>query len=207
MSGEQPGPGPEEQGTKGLFASLREKWNSRGKGRHVRESMKSEATLRTDGEQRVLRQYWENPEAMQTALRAYTSPERIIRPDVGLGENVEIPTLTGPVTFTKEHESWRTNRPRAIYDSMLFSDEFVLVPSVPPAPPAPPESKPRSTDAHANGERDYAFRPGKTVVDLGSGEATGLIDYALQYPETTFIGIDTGTIQNYLLWMHRVCNW
>src|SRR4029079_9640771 len=40
------------------------------------------------------------------------------------------------------------------------------------------------------GGYDAVFLPGKTVLDLGSGQAVGLMQLSEKHPETTFIGID-----------------
>jgi hypothetical protein len=39
---------------------------------------------------------------------------------------------------------------------------------------------------------EEAFKAGKVVLELGSGEALGLMEFSLEHPDTVFIGIDVG---------------
>lgn len=39
---------------------------------------------------------------------------------------------------------------------------------------------------------NFALAAGRTVLDLGSGEAIALLEYSQKFPKTTFIGIDSG---------------
>lgn len=41
------------------------------------------------------------------------------------------------------------------------------------------------------GGYDEVMKPGKTVLDLGPGQALGLMQFAEKHPETSFIGIDS----------------
>lgn len=40
------------------------------------------------------------------------------------------------------------------------------------------------------GGYDEAFRAGKTVLDIAPGQAVGLMQFALQFPKTSFLGVD-----------------
>lgn len=96
--------------------------------------------------------------------------------------------------FTNE-SNWITDRPRGSYDCMLFADEFVDREKI---------TQGWSVENHLRkavkrpgakplfGGQNFAFAPGKNVLDIASGEALAILEYALDFPETTFIGIDKG---------------
>lgn len=143
----------------------------------------------TGGEQRTYVPYWESPEVMRDTLTRYVSKNRYAESPLAVGQEVQIPTLTGPVSYTKGETAWRTDRDHDYYDGMLFGDEFMLVRK---DPALKPYAVLKDRDSLFNGERDHALRAGNVVLDLGSGEAVGLMEYSLQYPDTVFIGVDQG---------------
>jgi hypothetical protein len=97
---------------------------------------------------------------------------------VAAGESVRIPTsLTERTTFTRETEEWVTNRTDNEYRQTLFADDL---------PDAAPEC------AHIAGGEQEAMAPGKTVLDVASGEAIALLRFAEDHPGTKFIGVDAG---------------
>lgn len=105
---------------------------------------------------------------------------------------------TGPhigLTYRKAYEEEFgspniTNRGANKYKDMLFSDEFErgnvnLSKGI-------FEVKHRlgSSNIIAGGIQN-AFAPGKTVLELGSGEAFALLQFSIDFPRTTFIGVDS----------------
>lgn len=140
---------------------------------------------------------WESEEAMHVAIQEYLQRPRYTEPPLRKGESVDIPTVHGFVIFTKKDDIWKTNREAAEYDAFLFGEEFQLKP--PPTGTEPLQSIQKDPASSYNGERDFAFHEGKTVLDLGSGEAVALHEYARMYPNTTFIGADTGYSQTHTL--------
>jgi hypothetical protein len=98
--------------------------------------------------------------------------------------------------FINTHGGWQTDRSLNSYDNMLFHDEFVDTPPVTEnwsvANMLRPSARRTETTQVIAGGRDGAFAKGKNVLDIASGEALALLQYAELYPETSFIGIDIG---------------
>jgi hypothetical protein len=72
------------------------------------------------------------------------------------------------------HEGWTAYRDMSVYKKMVFGDQF----------DSPEDSRPLA------GGEETALAPGKVVLEIGSGLAVALTQYAQKYKQTTFIGID-----------------
>ncbi len=128
----------------------------------------------------------------------YIHLDRSTAPYKGLQR--EIPVTNGKtVNFTVASESYDTDRPINAYQEMLFPDEYDVLSQAESnqiygsgwsitffLSEAPKKKNP----APVAGGIEKAFRAGNTVLDLGSGEAVGLTQFALNFPHTTFIGVD-----------------
>ncbi|VVA43395.1 conserved hypothetical protein [Candidatus Roizmanbacteria bacterium] len=111
------------------------------------------------------------------------------------GETVVIPT--GPhetITYTSPWRlegDYRTGRSANMYKEELFSDQFIrenvnLSKGI-------FEVRQRSDASQIiAGGIDGAFASGKTVLELGSGQAIALLKFSKDYSNTIFIGIDSG---------------
>jgi hypothetical protein len=113
-------------------------------------------------------------------------------PRIKSGERVRIPlNRFSEIMYRNENEKWWTNRDSTMYDIMVFSDEYQEIPRLSQDLPRLSSIRDDSSEIIAGG-RDKAFSAGKTVLDLGSGEAIALLEYSKLYPRTVFIGIDQG---------------
>lgn len=122
----------------------------------------------------------------QQRMRTYVREGKQRPQPLPVGQPLTIPTTSGEIRFTKGNKDWETDRDKDGYNAILFSDEFDK-----PAIGQPPTRKQDRGGIIAGGQ-EAAFAPGKTVLDLGSGEALALLEYAEEFPDTTFIGIDMG---------------
>lgn len=89
--------------------------------------------------------------------------------------------------YTKTERHWISNRDADVYNYVLFRDEFskisqtnLIVRDI------------DETRILEGWSREDFFEPGKVVVDLGSGQAVALLEYSQEFPQTIFIGIDSG---------------
>jgi ubiquinone/menaquinone biosynthesis C-methylase UbiE len=73
--------------------------------------------------------------------------------------------------------AWSTDRTAREYEEALFADQ---------GPDVVPE------DRAIGGGMEGAFAAGRTVLDVGSGEAVALLQLSERYPDTAFIGVDAG---------------
>lgn len=111
-------------------------------------------------------------------------------PELEIGETITIPLgRFGSMGFTKENYDWRTNRDSQEYNYKIFWDEFETDSSFGEQLHTRPQNERSRIVA---GGIQTAFAAGKTVLDLGSGEAIALLEYSKDFPETVFVGVDTG---------------
>lgn len=96
-----------------------------------------------------------------------------------LAEGETVTTIRGQMEYTKPPQAGVTCLSLAEYNGALFPDSY-----------EPHNMNPASR--RIAGGYTKAMAPGKTVVDLGSGQAHALNQLAMQHPRTTFIGIDIG---------------
>ncbi|HZE87844.1 MAG TPA: class I SAM-dependent methyltransferase [Methylomirabilota bacterium] len=107
-----------------------------------------------------------------------------------IGESVRIPQASFNPLKRMEYTMGilgygAANRTMQDYRTMIFGDQKYANPPVWDGTPTVSQN----TERLAGGEED-AFAPGKIVVDLGSGRAVALFEFARLYPQTTIIGID-----------------
>lgn len=98
--------------------------------------------------------------------------------------------------YQSRGNGWVTNRTKEIYDVILFPDEFKFVEPRPenlPIGVCTPTIRNKDEQRTLEGwSREDFFGPGRVVLDLGSGEALGILGYSKEFPKTTFIGVDSG---------------
>lgn len=129
-------------------------------------------------------------EHQTTLIDEYINRFRFGQPELGMGETLQIPTTVGTVNYSKEDWSWTTDRDKDSYDLELFSDEFE---NFRPDKDTKGTAVPRTdkTEVIAGGKQ-FALGSGRVVLDIASGEAVALLQYSREFPETTFIGVDSG---------------
>lgn len=93
------------------------------------------------------------------------------------------------IGYSKEDGGWDTDRDMDDYNGMVFSDEYKFIAST---DEVPCHTIAREGSEPIAGGVNFALAAGRTVLDLGSGEAIALLEYSQKFPKTTFIGIDSG---------------
>lgn len=126
----------------------------------------------------------------------YLTTEIVRNKNLEVGRTIWIPTdnYNNGNFFTQNYDCWITCRNLDIYDHYLFFDEFKL---------DPPNDTilqntltfTRTKDDNRTIEgwsREDLLGANRVVVDLGSGQAIALLQYAKEFTQTTFIGVDSG---------------
>lgn len=111
--------------------------------------------------------------------------------------NFSIPIGDGYVRYKGYEFGGVNDRPLASYQAMLFPDDFEVI--RPPDTGSPKgwtaeymlrEGMRKEHPEKIFGGYDEVLRSGRTVLDLGSGQALALMQLALKFSQTSFIGLD-----------------
>ncbi|HSX09067.1 MAG TPA: hypothetical protein VLF93_02865 [Candidatus Saccharimonadales bacterium] len=104
--------------------------------------------------------------------------------------SIDIPTLHGMVRYSNKDvaRAYVTDRTAPSYDAEIFSDEYSKVYD---AVHKIPIGIKRENPTLIAGGKEGALGGKRTILDIGSGEAVGLLDLSIQYPDATFLGIDS----------------
>lgn len=110
------------------------------------------------------------------------------------GQTIFIPTgPRGGVKYKEpyldEQKVYKTGRSANEYIDELFSDEFETG-EIRLSKRIYEVKRKKDLSKVIAGGINNAFASGKTILDLGSGRASALLKFSLDYPETIFIGID-----------------
>lgn len=125
----------------------------------------------------------------------YLKKEIIRSKNLEVGKTIWIPTdpYNNGNLFTQNYDCWVTCRNQAVYDYDLFTDEYKLN-CASTTIPQNTLTFTRTKDDNRTIEgwsREDLFGTNRVVVDLGSGQAIALLEYAKEFPQTTFIGVDS----------------